>query len=225
MKLIPIFVLTILLALPIGTHVNARPITNPKEMNITHAYEKAKNFHRDDMFNTTTEILTSLLESYGDIDAPKICDIQMPKRMWWLTLVAAECTGADPLFVACVLRFESDFRVGPIGRGTYVGPGGLKYTFRKKFPIDDLFGNILTTARRLAMFKHKNMHAALAGYNKDRSPNYRKYCNSVVGWTNKLHRQGYKKLDVNPSFDAAVVLGRQYLNHLELQVLAFERSH
>lgn len=185
---------------------------------VTAALEMAKNFKPADLQVTTTRMLVSLLPSYGKLEAPIICDIQMPKEMWWLVLIASECFGADPYFVATVLRFESDFRVGPIGHGTYVGPGGIHRLFSRKFPIHDLFGNICTVARRLAMFESKQ--AALAGYNKDRSSNYYKYCRAVIGWTYRLEKS-VPKAQHNEAWDAAIKLGTKYMSALEFQVATY----
>ena len=103
----------------------------------------------------------------------------MPKLLWWYTLVACEVTGADPGSVAAVMRCESDFRCGPIGHGTYIGPMGIKRRpYEDKFPIHDVFGNILTGARRLAQFS--SLQAALPGYNKDRSSAFHGYCRDVI---------------------------------------------
>lgn len=160
---------------------------------------------------------TFLKFHHGTLDPPVICDLQMPKRLWWMVLVAAECAGCDPALLACVMRFESDFRCGPIGRGTYIGPMGIKCKdFEDKYPIHDNFGNILTAARRLAQFTHPS--AALAGYNKDRSPAYRRYCNSVLGWTRRVKRG--QILD-DWAWRSAVDLGKRALAELELKAAAY----
>jgi hypothetical protein len=218
-RLIPILALTLLLAIPTRSNVTASqlPIHQPP-VAITAALEKAKNFKQADLQITTTRTLIALIPSYGKLEAPTICDIKMPTDMWWLVLVASECTGADPNFVATVLRFESDFRVGSIGRGTYVGPGGIHNMFSGKFPIHDLFGNIMTTARRLAQFT--NMQSALAGYNKDRSSKYYGYCRTVLGWTKRLQDR-HLKPQYNEAWAAAIKLGAAYLGALEHQVLTY----
>ena len=219
MRLIPILALTILLAIPTRSNVTASQI--PKRVPpaaVVAALEKAKNFKQADLYLTTTRTLIALLPSYGKLEAPIICDIQMPKEMWWLVLVASECFGSDPYFVATVLRFESDFRVGPIGHGTYVGPGGIHHMFSRKFPIHDLFGNICTVARRLAMFESKQ--AALAGYNKDRSSKFYSYCRAVIGWSNRLKRS-IPRPHSNEAWNAAVKLGMKYSTALEFQAATY----
>jgi len=218
-RLIPILALTILLAMPTRSNVNASQTPEHKSpAAVIAALEKAKNFKQADLHSTSTKALIALIPSYGKLEAPIICDIQMPKEMWWLVLVASECFRANPYFVATVLRFESDFRVGPIGHGTYVGPGGIHNMFSRKFPIHDLFGNICTVARRLAMFTSKQ--AALAGYNKDRSSNYYKYCRAVIGWTKRLEKT-CPRPQRNESWLAAVKLGQKYMYALEVQVATY----
>lgn len=158
----------------------------------------------------------------GTLDPPVICELQMPKRLWWMVLVASESAGCDPALLACVMRFESDFRCGPIGRGTYIGPMGIKRDdFERKYPIHDVFGNVLTAARRLAQFT--NPSAALAGYNKDRSPAYRRYCNSVLGWSRRVRRG--QILD-DWAWRSAVDLGKRALVELELKAAGYaSRRH
>ena len=143
----------------------------------------------------------------------------MPKRLWWMTQVAAECAGCDPVLLAVVMRFESDFRCGPIGRGTYIGPMGIKCRdFEKKYPIHDVFGNILTAARRLAQFD--DTMAALKGYNKDRSPAFRRYCRAVMGETRRL-KANYVKISNSWAYRSAVILGERALLELELKAAAY----
>lgn len=49
----------------------------------------------------------------------------------------------EPEFVAAVMRNESEFKCGPLGKkGTYIGPGGINKCFRKKWDIDDPVENI-----------------------------------------------------------------------------------
>jgi len=153
------------------------------------------------------------------IDPPVIGGLTMPADLWWFTQVAAEITGADPGFVAAVLRFESDFRCGPIGRGTYVGPGGLHKMFTKKYPIYQKFGNVLTVARRLGQFD--NYMIALRGYNKDRSSKFQKYCNAVIGNARRIQRSYIKPLN-DPAWKASVTLGRIKLIDLELRVANYQ---
>lgn len=139
----------------------------------------------------------------------------MPKRLWWLTLIACECTGADPAVVASVMRFESDFRTGIIGHGLYVAPMGIQRDFAGKYPIHDVFGNILTGARRLAQFKSKPLLAALRGYNKDRSKEFAGYCRDVRAGKEEV---GDYVRPVNDwSWRAAVDLGKWRLFALEIQ--------
>jgi len=153
----------------------------------------------------------------GTLEPPVICDLQMPKRLWWMVLVASESAGCDPALLACVMRFESDFRCGPIGRGTYIGPMGIKRKdFENKYPIHDVFGNILTAARRLAQFD--DTMEALKGYNKDRSPEFWRYCRAVTGWTRRVKRG--QILD-DWAWRSAVDLGKCALAELELKATAY----
>ena len=155
----------------------------------------------------------------GKLEPPVIGDLRMPKKLWWMCLVAAEVTGCDPLLLAAVMRFESDFRCGPIGYGTYAGPMGIRIdAFRKKYPIHDVFGNILTGARRLAQFTD-NMNA-LRGYNKDRSPKFGGYCRSVLRAIREMQDEPKPHLDGWP-WRSAVDLGRRGLVDLELKAAAY----
>ena len=156
----------------------------------------------------------------GRINPPILGGIQMPKLLWWYTMVASAVTGADPGSVAAVMRNESDFRCGPIGHGTYIGPMGIKrHPYEDKFPIHDTFGNILTGARRLAQFSSLQM--ALLGYNKDRSPAFRGYCRDVHAGAKEArkHAIGFDYSD--PAWIHAVDLGRKYLHDLEVQAALY----
>lgn len=160
------------------------------------------------------------------INPPVIGDLRMPKRLWWMTQVAAECAGCDPVLLACVMRYESDFRCGPIGRGTYIGPMGIKCKdFERKYPIHDVFGNILTAARRLAQFNGKSTMAALRGYNKDRSPEFGRYCRAVTGEARRL-KANYDKISNSWAYRSAVLLGERALFELELKAAQYaSRRH
>lgn len=164
------------------------------------------------------ELEALLLQHKGVIDPPVICNIRMPRKLWWFTLVASEVTGADPLWVASVMRFESDFREEYSWRSSWFPPMNIHRDFVRKFPAQHLFGNILTGARRLAMFN--SIDAALPGYNKDRSPNFPRYCRAVKGGISEARRTYVRPLD-DSAWRAAVGLARIYLAGLELKAAAY----
>jgi hypothetical protein len=171
------------------------------------------------MKTSDTTVTLQSLALWVDLSPPIIGGLKMPKDLWWMTLVASRCTGADPLLVAVVMRFESDFRCGPIGRGTYIGPMGIYWKFYKKYPITDIFGNILTGARRLSQFE--NIRDALAGYNKDRSPEYREYCNSILQAYRKLKEEYAICYPNSYHWNICVGSGLIYLLVLEREAEAF----
>jgi len=88
--------------------------------------------------------------------------------------------------------------------------------FENKYPIHDVFGNILTAARRLAQFD--DTMEALKGYNKDRSPEFWRYCKAVTGWTRRVKRG--QILD-DWAWRSAVDLGKRALAELELKAAAY----
>ena len=144
----------------------------------------------------------------------------MPKLLWWYTLIACEVTGANPGDVAAVMRNESDFRCGPLGQGTYVGPMGIKRkAFQKKFPIFDTFGNILTGARRLAQFS--SLAAALPKYNMDRSPAFASYCRDVQAAAKEARKHVPKHDSMDFAWRSAVHIGRERLAKLEAQAAQY----
>lgn len=151
---------------------------------------------------------------------PVVGDLQMPRRLWWMCLVAAEATGADPALLAAVMRFEGDFRTGESPGGTYVFPMGLHKCFRGKYPIDDVFGNVLTAARRLAQFDDDR--EALRGYNTDRSSAFGRYCRSVLGATRRL-KTNYENFSNSWAYRSAVDHAKRGLAELELTAAAYAR--
>jgi len=159
----------------------------------------------------------------GKLDPPIIGGLQMPKELWWFTLVACEVTGACPEDVASVMRHESDFRCGPIGYGTYVGPMGIKRRdFEKKYPIHDVFGNILTGARRLAMFK--SLASALPKYNTDRSPKFARYCRGVLAGAKEAKKYVTERDHGDTAWRDAVVCAKHLLANLEERAAAYEAA-
>ncbi len=156
--------------------------------------------------------IRSLIDQYEMHEPPTIGGLQMPKRMWWYVQVAAACAKVDPILVACVLRYESAFKVGPIGNGKYVGPGGIHRAYRSIYPIDDEFINILITAWRLGVFR--NIDKALAAFNADRGPKLTKYCRTIKKWARKLHRRKFPSPVRNEAWRQAVLFGKLQLAQL-----------
>jgi hypothetical protein len=71
----------------------------------------------------------------------------------WLRAVSI-IYGVEPELALAVARIESgckasDYRLGPMGCGTYYGPMGIFYEFIKRWPIDDPYINILVGVKAL----------------------------------------------------------------------------
>jgi len=168
----------------------------------------------------TGELERLMSEHKGTLCPPVVCDIPMPKNLWWLTLVAAECAGANPAWVASVMRFEHDFKVGPTQGRKHVPPMGIHYDFSRKYPIYHLFGNILVAARRLGQFEV--LSKALRGYNKNRSHKFTLYCRAVTKGVREVNKSHVKPVD-DVAWRSAVELGRVYLLNLEAQAATCSR--
>lgn len=143
---------------------------------------------------------------------PVVGDIQMPARLWWMAQVAAKVTGCDLGLLVAVMRFECDFRTGaPCGRVGYLPPMGIHPDFRRKYPVDDDFGNVLTAARRLGQFKAPM--EALKGYNKDRSSKFWPYCRSVLAAAKEVRDYAGAPADTW-AWRSAVELGKKGLEQI-----------
>lgn len=75
----------------------------------------------------------------------------------------------QPAFALAVAHVESrtaelEFRYGPMGRrGTYLGPFGIHRSFRKRWPIDNVWVNVWVGVRAL---RGRNKRRILRRYNK-----------------------------------------------------------
>lgn len=70
----------------------------------------------------------------------------------------------EPPFALAVMKMESGFKCGPLGRhGTFIGPGGIHKQFRAKWAIDDPKENIRVT---IAALEGRDKVRVLKRYNK-----------------------------------------------------------
>lgn len=83
------------------------------------------------------------------------------------TLLWCHVYKVQPAIPLAVMKNESNFQCGPLGKGTFIGPGGIHKSFRRKWAIDDPFENIRVTVAAFegvhgeSAFKHR-----LKSYNK-----------------------------------------------------------
>jgi len=93
----------------------------------------------------------------------------------------------EPEFIAAVLRMESAFVCGPLGRrGTFVGPGGIFYKFASRWDIYNPSENIRvvamslrntnSTVAKIKRLKRYNAKWWEHNYIPDVMATYRQYC-------------------------------------------------
>jgi len=107
----------------------------------------------------------------------------------WLKAVAITY-GIQPEFALAVARIESgtktqEYRIGPMGKGTYYGPLGIHKDFLKKWPINNPYMNILIGVKAL---QGKDQVRVLRRYNKTCDQAYLK---AVFAFRNQLVREKY----------------------------------
>lgn len=90
-----------------------------------------------------------------------------PILLAW-TIQCCTINNVEPAFVLAVMKMESNFKCGPLGKkGTYVGPGGLHKDFRTEWNIDDPKENIRVTVASLKNTQSKEAKVKrLKRYNK-----------------------------------------------------------
>lgn len=98
----------------------------------------------------------------------------MPQHWWLITQMASSHYGVDPYFAGGVMCIESRFEGGPLGRGTFLGPGGLHRmfvkSFKRRFGVDIRIPevNVWMTVRALQTFgREKTERDVLRRYNAE----------------------------------------------------------
>lgn len=90
-----------------------------------------------------------------------------PDLLLWMLLCCTEYN-TDPAIPLAVMKMESNFKVGPLGKkGTFIGPGGIHKMYRSKWDIDDPKENIRIVVRAFSNKRTEpQIIARLKTYNK-----------------------------------------------------------
>lgn len=121
--------------------------------------------------------------------------VQRPVLRDWLNYVktCSEKYGIDPNVALAVAEVESSgqgqrFRFGPIGKGTYYGPYGIKKCFLSKWDIADPYVN--TEIGIKALTRYRDLRKSLRKYNAEFNEAYYR---RIVYLAQQNRRQGVFK--------------------------------
>lgn len=120
------------------------------------------------------------------LSPPVIGGLQMPAHQWVAACLYGEQYGVDPLLLATVARFESDFREGRMG-ATYYGPMGIHKCFLKRWRVDLWYVNMRRGAAALSgHIKRHGLYGGLHKWNVHCTQNGHRWCKSVLKAYNSL---------------------------------------